>query len=122
MKEMKELKAAIKRAADEELIRANKVHVPKFVDAEHRFGAIYGELDEVHGEIECLDAEFAYYKLQELNTRDMANVVESLDRMRLTALALAAEATQLVAMCEKGLCGIYQDKGIEDCFKEPAND
>lgn len=36
MKEMRELKADIKLAVDRELIRANGVHVPKFVDENHR--------------------------------------------------------------------------------------
>ena len=117
MNEMRELKAAIKRAADEELIRANKVHEPRFVDAAHRFGVLYGELKEIKDEYEFLCEQFGVYEDYELIYRGNEDIMELVEEMRKTALSLAAEAVQYIAMCEKALASLYHEQRIESIFK-----
>lgn len=117
MKEMREIKAQIKKAADAELLRANTVHEPRFVDEAHRFGVLYGELKELKAEYARLLEQFALYETYELIYRGNQDVIDLVEEMRKTALSLAAEAVQYIAMCEKALASLYHEQRIEDIFK-----
>lgn len=118
MSDMTQLKADIKRAADKELIRANRIHEPKFVDAAHRFGALYGEFKEAISEADLLLLDFAEYENNELIIKSRPDLIESIEAMRIRGIQLAAETTQFIAMCEKALGGIYQDMKLEGYFEE----
>lgn len=114
MKDMREIKVGLKRLADEELIRANAVHEPRFVDTEHRFGVLYGERKELNDEVEHLNDLFEIYETYELVHRSTESVIDLVEEMRKTSLAAAAELVQYIAMCEKALASLMHEKDRDE--------
>jgi len=94
---MQEIIEGVEKLAYEELERAN-VKFPLFQSAHEGYAVILEEVEEVEAELE--EIKFAMKKLWRIikyNETDLARI----DSMKRYATNLAAEAIQVVAMCNK---------------------
>lgn len=104
---MRRLKSEVKAVINRELVRANWEH-ELFVDENHLFGVVAEEIWETSTEYEILMKEFeTEFKRLCFTQAPIEQLLESLEKMRKTALLMACEAIQVSAMCEKAVISIF---------------
>lgn len=100
----------LRMTIDRELMRANELH-GEVLHSKHEAVAVLGEeVDEAHDEANWLDMEMS--ELWEAVKGDRVDI-EKVDDVQDVAERLAAEAIQVIAMCEKWKMNAHRWEGEE---------
>ena len=96
---MEEIIKGIQRLAVEELARANEQH-PLFASDHEAYAVVLEELEETKHEVEAMDAWLDMFKKSVFNDFE-DNKDMMIRKVRSAAVLCAAEAVQVIAMCDK---------------------
>jgi len=94
---MEKIIQGVQRLAMQELIRANEKK-PLFASDHEAYGVIAEEVEETVGEVEDMKLYANLFKCSVFKDQDTE---ESIRKLRASAVLCAAEAIQVVAMCDK---------------------